>query len=221
MEEKIEDDLEPGLIVAEEPEEETEPKSRRGVITFLLYLSMFTLGLAGSLGYRNYNYRRELAEKSSLKPEKISDLALDSILAENIATLFNPKISSNLNFYEQMAETADEDIKFLYSALASLYDENNTRDAFTDVEKYEENFEDNTFYTIVRVGFLKAEDGDYHFENLSKDGYFRVESFSDYQSAVEYFNKNSEKFSAFKFNFRILDTGIYLKNIENVETEKD
>ena len=209
MEERIEDDLEPGLIVAEEP-----TKAKKGLIIFLLYLATFAVGLSGSFFYKIISYKNELAKKADLVPEKVSDLALNSILSENISYLFNPKISSNFEFYTQMSETADEDIRFLYLALTGLYTEDNTRSVFTNVEKYEENFSENTFQAKVRLGFLKSENGDYHFENLSKEGFFRVESFPDYASANDYFNKNADKFNAFLFTFRILDSGVYLKEIK-------
>ena len=115
-----------------------------------------------------------------------------------------------------MSETADESIRFLYLALTGLYTEDNTRSVFTSVENYEENFSENTFSVKVRLGFLNAEDGDYHFENLSKEGYFRVESFSDYTAANDYFNKNADKFNAFLFDFRVLDSGVYLKESQDV-----
>ena len=209
MDEKIEEDLEPGLIVAEEP-----AKTKRGLVIFLLYLAVFAVGLSGSLFYKTINYKNELEKKADLVPEKISDLALYSVLSENIAYLFNPKISSNFEFYTTMSETADESIRFLYLALTGLYTEDNTRSVFTSVENYEENFSENTFSVKVRLGFLNAEDGDYHFENLSKEGYFRVESFSDYTAANDYFNKNADKFNAFLFDFRVLDSGVYLNDIK-------
>ncbi len=212
MEEKIEEDLTPGLIVAEEPEPE---KTRRPLIVFLLYFALFSAGLAGTLFYKNHSYKIELEEKSSFVPEKISDNTLNSILSENLAYLFNPKISSNLNFYEKMKETADDDIRFLYSALVNLYSEDNNRDAFIVAEKYEEDLSNNNFSVIVHLGFLKSEDSDYHFENLTKEGFFRVESFQDYSSANDHFNQNYKKFSAFKFNFRTANSAVYLIDIEN------
>ena len=214
MDDLTEDDLEPGLIVAEEP---GLAAPKRGLVTFLLYLAMFTIGLSGALVYKNINYKKEVAAKSELVPKKVSDLALNSILSENFAYMFNPNISSNKAFFEDMAANGEEDIRFLYMALASIYAENNTRDVFVSVENYSEDFDNNTFSAIVHLGFLDYEDGDYHFENLSKEGFFRVESFSDYTSANDYFNKNSKNFNAFKFNYRILDSGVYLKNIENIK----
>jgi len=208
MEERIEA-MEPGLIVAEEP-----PKKKYGLVVFLLYLAAFGVGLSSALVYKNLSYKSELAEKSTLVPEKISDEALYGILSENFAYLFNPKISSNHDFYLKMSEDADENIRFLYSALASLYNAENSRDVFVQVESYEENFSKKTFSAKARLGFLKTEDGDYHFENLSKEGYFRVESFSDYQSANDYFNLNYDKFNAFTFNYRVTSAGIALIDIK-------
>ncbi len=212
MDEDFEDDLEPGLIVAEEP---VKIKSRRPLITFLLYVAMFSLGLSASLFYRNFNLKKEVAAKSNLVERKVSDETLYTILADNIATLFNPKFSSNLAFYEKMAEEGEEDIRYFYAALASLYNENNTRDVFTAVEGYEENFIKKEYTVRARVGFLKEEEGKVVFENLTKDGYYKMEEFVDFGAANDFFNQKSDKFSLYKFTFSVLNGGVYLKSIEN------
>ncbi len=211
MDDDFEDDLEPGLIVAEEP---VKIKSKRPLITFLLYLAMFALGLSASLVYRNFNLKKEVAAKASLVEKKVSDGALYTILSENIATLFNPKFSTNLEFYEKMTEEAEEGIRYFYKALVSLYDENNARDVFTAVEGYEEDFEAEEYTVRARVGFLKEDEGKLVFENLTKDGYYKMEEFTEFGYANDYFNQNSGKFSLYKFKFKIMNGGVYLKSIE-------